>query len=151
MSQVDFRTLSAAKVQTLGEFHSAALAMEKYLGQRAVVALSGPLGAGKTEWVRVVAESRGCQNMASPTFAIHNRYLARSFHVDHLDLYRLQFEEELEATGFWDFFSEPQGLIFIEWPERMDLAHIPWDWQLFRLSIELLSDGGRELILALRH
>lgn len=108
--------------------------------RRSVVALSGTLGAGKTEFVKTVARARGFTDIASPTFAIHHRYEGQSLSVDHLDLYRLENEDELETTGFWDFFSSPEGLIFIEWPERMDLSHIPYDWDLFHVEIQKQAD-----------
>jgi tRNA threonylcarbamoyladenosine biosynthesis protein TsaE len=88
--------------------------------------------------------------MASPTFAIHHRYPGFSISIDHLDLYRLESEDELEGVGFWDFFSEAEGLIFIEWPERMDLSHIPWDWDLYQVVIEKPSESERVLRLSKR-
>ncbi len=146
MSQVKFEKIFCCSTVDLESFHQAALEAAKYFSSRSVVALSGPLGAGKTEFVRTVAKSRGFQDMASPTFAIHHRYQGFSLSIDHLDLYRLENEDELETTGFWDFFSEPEGLIFIEWPERMDLSHIPLDWDLFRLEIQSGTQGEQRTI-----
>lgn len=150
MSQVKFEVLYQKKVTSLGEFHIESLEIAKLFTHRCVVALSGSLGAGKTEFVRTVAKARGFHDMASPTFAIHHRYQGYSLNIDHLDLYRLENEDELETTGFWDFFSESEGLIFIEWPERMDLSHIPLDWDLFRLEIQMDSQGTRTLTFSKR-
>ena len=150
MSEINFEPILDLKTQNLDEFHQACLEIHKHLSSRAVIALVGPLGAGKTELVRTIAQSRGFQGMASPTFAIHHRYQGFSISIDHLDLYRLESEDELEGVGFWDFFSETEGLIFIEWPERMDLSHIPYDWDLFQVSIAKPSENTRKIHLSKR-
>lgn len=152
MSEVSFQKLYQTQVQTLDQFHAQSLEIAKLFSARAVVALKGPLGAGKTEFVKCVAKSRGFHDVASPTFAIHHRYQGFSLSIDHLDLYRLENEDELETTGFWDFFSEKEGLIFIEWPERMNLEHIPLDWDLFVLEISPDSSSrDRTLTLSKRN
>ena len=58
----------------------------------------------------------------------------RRLGTDHLDLYRLESEDDLESTGFWDLFSEEKGLILIEWAERLNPAYLPTNW--FRLRIK---------------
>ncbi len=144
---MNFQLLQQKSVRTLEEFRQTALEFSHKFTARTVVALSGSLGVGKTELVRTVAKARGFQDMASPTFAIHHRYQGFALNIDHLDLYRLENEDELETTGFWDFFAENEGLIFIEWPERMDLSHIPFDWDLFQIEIQLNQDGSRSMSL----
>src|SRR4051812_29403590 len=136
MSEVKFQSLDQKAAQNLPEFQAAALQLAQHFSSKSVVALKGPLGAGKTEFVKTIAHQRGFADVASPTFAIHHRYQGFSLSIDHLDLYRLENEDELETTGFWDFFSESEGLIFIEWPERMNLEHIPLDWDLYVLEIQ---------------
>ncbi len=143
MSEINFEVIFKRSTQNLAEFHQVCQEIHQHLTSRCVVALTGPLGAGKTELVKTIAQARGFQGMASPTFAIHHRYQGFSISIDHLDLYRIASEDELEGVGFWDFFSETEGLIFIEWPERMDLSHIPHDWDLFQVSIEKPSPDER--------
>lgn len=150
MPELEYELIEVRAVTSLEEFQQAARDFSKHLSSRAVVALSAPLGAGKTEFVRAIAQARGFRDMASPTFAIHHRYQGFSLNIDHLDLYRLESEDELETTGFWDLFSETEGLVFIEWPERMDLRHIPFDWDLFRLQIDVFPDCSRKLQLEKR-
>jgi tRNA threonylcarbamoyladenosine biosynthesis protein TsaE len=151
MSAITSDLLQVANVASLEEFQHASLEMARHLTKRSVIALSGPLGAGKTEFVKTIARARGFQDVTSPTFAIHHRYQGYSIVIDHLDLYRLNNEDELETTGFWDFFSESEGLILIEWPERMDLAHIPMDWDLFLVDIQVLADGLRRMTISKRN
>ncbi|MEZ0391805.1 MAG: tRNA (adenosine(37)-N6)-threonylcarbamoyltransferase complex ATPase subunit type 1 TsaE [Pseudobdellovibrionaceae bacterium] len=143
----NYQLLEVFNVRSLEDFHKSSLEAARHFTPRAVVALSGPLGAGKTEFVKTIAKSRGFHDVASPTFAIHHRYQGFSISLDHLDLYRLENEDELETTGFWDFFSENEGLIFIEWPERMNLEHIPLDWDLFVLEIQVSLTSERVLRL----
>lgn len=84
-----------------------------------MVALIGALGAGKTEWVRGLAEGLGIDpaTVASPTFTIACEY-AGPRALTHMDLYRLRSEGELEATGFLDLLA-PGTLLAIEWADRL--------------------------------
>ena len=150
MSEIVAEEIFRNTTTSLPEFHQACLEISHHFTPKSVVALTGPLGAGKTELVRTIAKSRGFHGMASPTFAIHHRYQGFSVSIDHLDLYRLQSEDELDGVGFWDFFAEHEGLIFIEWPERMKLSHIPYDWDLFVIQIEKESNEIRTLKLVKR-
>lgn len=91
--------------------------------------LEGEVGSGKTETVKTVARVLGLKEVASPSFAIHHQYLtAEGWPVDHLDLYRLESADDLESTGFWDLFGEPEALILIEWADRLSFDYLPRDW-----------------------
>jgi tRNA threonylcarbamoyladenosine biosynthesis protein TsaE len=150
MSQIPMKLLWEREAFGLVEFQKLALEIAREFKDRTVVALKGPMGAGKTEFVKTLAQASGVSDAASPTFAIHHRYHSSKGPIEHLDLYRMESEEELETTGFWDFFSEDRGLILIEWPERMDLAHIPWSWDLFQVEIQKVSDSDRLVRLTKR-
>jgi tRNA threonylcarbamoyladenosine biosynthesis protein TsaE len=87
-----------------------------------VVCLSGQLGAGKTEFMRGIAEVFGCdEQLTSPTFSLMNIYegslRGQPFELHHFDLYRLESEKELDAAGFDDYLSGP-FLSVVEWGER---------------------------------
>ena len=117
----------------------AALAAQLRAGD--VVALSGPLGAGKTTLVRGVLAALGHQGeVPSPTFAIVQPYDATSLPVSHADLYRLQDPSELEELGLEDQLLD--GALLVEWPERAGEAAWP---QALRLSLQPLPDGRRAL------
>ena len=105
-----------------------------------VVALVGPLGAGKTEWVRGLAAGLGIDpaHVASPTFMIACDYPGpRS--LTHMDLYRLRSEAELEATGFLDLLA-PGTLLAIEWADRLPEA-LPAD----RLEVRIRRGEDPEM------
>jgi len=83
-----------------------------------VIGLAGPLGAGKTEWVKGLAEGLGIAGelVASPTFVIASEYPgARP--LAHVDFYRLESEGELEAAGFVDLL-DPGRVVAVEWADR---------------------------------
>ncbi len=107
------------------------------LEDKTVVLLEGPMGVGKTQWVTFLLQGLGYEDACSPSFSIHNSYeLPNGRIVDHLDLYRLENDEDLETTGFWDLFSRPHGLILIEWGDRLHKEFIPIDWSVFCLNLQ---------------
>lgn len=97
--------------------------------QGGVVALSGALGAGKTAFVKGLAEGLGIDpaRVASPSFVIASEYPTgpdtRVERLAHLDLYRVESAGELEDSGFLDLLS-PGTLLAIEWADRF-LAQLP--------------------------
>lgn len=83
-----------------------------------LVALEGPLGAGKTTLARGLLRGLGHDaRVPSPTYTLVEPYLVDGLRVHHLDLYRLADEAELMFLGISDWIDEP-GLTLIEWPER---------------------------------
>ena len=81
-----------------------------------VVLLQGNLGAGKTEFVKGMAEGFGVtEPVTSPTFALLNIYQGR-LPLYHFDLYRLNRPEELFEIGF-DEFVGGDGVALVEWPD----------------------------------
>ena len=81
-----------------------------------VVALSGPLGAGKTTLARALVTRRGGEGeVPSPTFALMQRYETPLLTLTHCDFYRLE-PSELDELGLDDALAE--GTVIVEWPER---------------------------------
>jgi tRNA threonylcarbamoyladenosine biosynthesis protein TsaE len=108
-----------------------------------VVLLSGPLGAGKTQLVKWFLEELGFAETVSPTFAIHQTYSSRGETIDHVDLYRLKSDADLESSGFWDLFSQPTGLVFVEWADRLPESVWPRNWKRISIALKAESEQAR--------
>jgi tRNA threonylcarbamoyladenosine biosynthesis protein TsaE len=87
-----------------------------------IVALSGPLGSGKTTFSQGLARSLGIQSpISSPTFVFINEYRSE-IPLLHLDAYRLEGMEwdDLRDTGFEDWLDRTDAVRLIEWPEMVE-------------------------------
>lgn len=96
-----------------------------------VVGLSGQLGAGKTAFVKLVAQKLGlANNVTSPTFVLMKIYpLSRKEpgqtvwdRLVHIDAYRLSGPDEMKVLGLDELKKDPRNLILIEWPENVGLT-----------------------------
>lgn len=132
-------------IRNLGEMKAFAADLVARLSSRHILLLDGPMGAGKTQLTRFMVDALGGDEAVSPSFAIHNQYETSRGAIDHVDLYRLENEEELESTGFWDLFSSAQGLIIIEWAERLPRNSLPVSWKKTQLRLQILSADSRQI------
>ena len=81
-----------------------------------LILLEGPLGAGKTTFVRMLADDLGVTDQVrSPSFTIANIYEG-PIPVNHLDLYRLESLEEEDVLAL-DEYVGPDVITMVEWPE----------------------------------
>ena len=100
----------------------------------ALLALSGPLGAGKTQLAKGVGEGLGVTSVVnSPTFVLMNEHPGR-LRLFHIDAYRLDDPEEAVAAGLIDD-RQAAGVTVVEWADRLE-GYLPDD----RLEIELVPD-----------
>ncbi|MBR4015553.1 MAG: tRNA (adenosine(37)-N6)-threonylcarbamoyltransferase complex ATPase subunit type 1 TsaE [Anaerotignum sp.] len=93
------------------------------LGQAAqpgqIYCLSGDLGVGKTVFTKGFAKGLGVTEVVtSPTFTILNEYPGR-LPLYHFDVYRISDEEEMDDTGYEDYFYG-QGVCLVEWAELIE-------------------------------
>lgn len=106
-----------------------------------VVALSGPLGAGKTTLSRsIIAALTGAADVPSPTFTLVEVYESADLRIHHFDLFRLERAEEVWELGFEDALD---GVSLIEWPERIE-GLLPRETLLVRLTMD--GTGRRALV-----
>ena len=107
------------------------------LPTRAVVALNGPLGAGKTRLVQAVAEASGInrRDVTSPTFVLVQEYHGTRT-IYHADAYRVADDDEFWQLGLDERFDQP-ALVFIEWADRV-VRCLPAD----RVDIQLTPLAG---------
>jgi tRNA threonylcarbamoyladenosine biosynthesis protein TsaE len=119
-----------------------------------VIALSGDLGAGKTQLVKGLARGLGVTTRVhSPTFTLVNEYSGGRLRLFHLDLYRLETPAHILSAGLDDYL-QPDGVSVIEWAERwFDREHSTFNLQpptpgqpaLRYVQIEVLSESQRRI------
>lgn len=110
-----------------------------------VIALSGDLGAGKTQWVKGLARGLGVTaRVHSPTFTLVNEYGGGRLKLFHLDLYRLETPAQILSAGVEEFL-QPDGVAVIEWAERIYDCRLPIA-DLKRVRIEIISETERKII-----
>lgn len=115
-----------------------------HLGPGAFVALSGPLGAGKSVVARAIGAAWGViEPMPSPTYTIMAIHPGR-LTVCHMDLYRLGSSDELEFAGLPSYF-DGDGICLVEWAER---AHDTWPACGWSVTIEPRGDTERKVVIA---
>jgi tRNA threonylcarbamoyladenosine biosynthesis protein TsaE len=109
-----------------------------------VIALVGPLGAGKTQLAKGVADGLGVESVVnSPTFILMNEHVGRH-RLFHVDAYRLEDPDEALAAGLIDE-RQAAGVTVIEWADRLD-GWLPDE----RLDIAIAPDAAGETHRALR-
>jgi tRNA threonylcarbamoyladenosine biosynthesis protein TsaE len=86
--------------------------------RHACIELHGPLGAGKTTFVRHLLHALGVMGrVKSPTYAVLEQYALPGLDILHFDFYRFNDPQEWDDAGFRELFAQP-GLKLCEWPER---------------------------------
>jgi tRNA threonylcarbamoyladenosine biosynthesis protein TsaE len=111
----------------------------------AVVALVGPLGAGKTHLVRAMAEGLGIRDgrvVTSPTFVLIQEYQAR-LPVYHFDAYRLSTPEEFIDLGAHEYFAGG-GVCLVEWADRVASCLPP---EFLRITIGITGETSRHFLI----
>lgn len=116
------------KITTNNEQETKKFAQEfaKNLKSGEVICLSGELGAGKTTFVKGLAEGLGIsENITSPTFTLMNIYEIKNQQLTinkliHIDTYRLKNEAELIGIGVEDYLGQPNTISVVEWPEKIE-------------------------------
>ena len=112
------------------------------LKPKSIVILKGPMGAGKTSFVKGIGQGLCIKEpITSPTFSLSNHYVSGSMYLIHMDLYRI--ESSLSAREL--FIEEEEeletnhGLLIIEWPELIEpILEIYW-----KIEINYANKDGR--------
>lgn len=105
-----------------------------------VFGLEGDLGAGKTTLISLILESLDYpEAVSSPTFSLVNIYESQP-RINHLDLYRLEVEEEIESFEYEEYFYPENSISFIEWPS-MARSYLPR--KIYYIKFSLVDDQKR--------
>src|SRR6476619_2760340 len=119
--------------------------LARALSPGTVVALIGPLGAGKTRLVQAVATALGNApgSVTSPTFVLVNEYTGGRLPVYHFDTYRLKDDDEFLNLGPDEYFDS-NGITFVEWADRVATL-LPLD--RLEITIDVTSETERCIML----
>lgn len=117
-----------------------------------IVALTGDLGAGKTEFVKGICKSFYVnQLVTSPTFTIINQYDGHYqdeiISLFHLDLYRIRNENELDQVGFDECLADSETIKLIEWSEKAGSRLNKPDYKVVIEAVDNKEDG-REITIS---
>jgi tRNA threonylcarbamoyladenosine biosynthesis protein TsaE len=106
-------------ISSLQELDNAAAQFLKLVGEHAVIAFSGEMGAGKTTFIQALCRNLGIKvEVNSPTFSLVNEYFTPvGDSIFHFDLYRIETPDELFDMGYEEYFYSG-SLCLIEWPEK---------------------------------
>ena len=110
------------------------------------VALTGPLGAGKTQLIKGMAAGLGVpedEPVVSPTFVLVREDVGRLF-LSTIDAYRLTGEEELFSLGLAEMLTQDRAVVAVEWADRVPAA-VPSD--ACRISLGHVGGDRRQLVL----
>ena len=122
-----------------------------------VLLLEGPPGVGKTTFTHfLLNKDMSLDNrheedkISSPAFSIQNNYATDDGFVRHIDLYRIKDDDDLESTGFWDIFSEPEStyLIIIEWANRLNFYSFPVGWNYIKVAFNFTQEPDTRHVIA---
>lgn len=137
MIRLSFTTRSPAETQSLAERLAALLQPGE------VLAYTGPMGAGKTTFTVGLARGLGSTDwVSSPTFALVQEYRGPR-PLCHFDFYRITGEEDLYATGFFDYL-DGRRILAVEWSERVPEA-LPE--KAIRIGFEPLGGDVRRITI----
>jgi len=130
-------TTSEQETATVGD------ELARSLPAGAVVLLFGDLGAGKTAFVRGMAEGLGIDpgEVSSPTFTLIQEYRGGRLPLSHVDLYRLA-PHEVDDLGLEEL-TLGSGIVAIEWPDR--LPRVPAAATSVRIAHD--SDTTRTIVI----
>lgn len=139
---VEYGVLTLYKFQSSSPEDTINLArsLGKILQGGEVIALEGELGAGKTHFVKGLAQGLEAKEpVTSPTFALIHIYEGRLL-LAHFDIYRLPAPEAIEELGYEEYFYG-SGVTAIEWSDLIK-PYLPAEYLLVKIRREYIRDQG---------
>jgi tRNA threonylcarbamoyladenosine biosynthesis protein TsaE len=118
------------------------------LGRGSLVLLGGMIGAGKTTFAQGIARGlRVDTDVLSPTFTLVTEHAGldasdQPVPVYHVDLYRIEDEDDLMSFGFEEYLADMDAITIVEWPERAGMV-LPPEHMLIELST--VADSKRSI------
>lgn len=136
-------------VSKVEDWDGVAEAVAKQLEPGMTLALSGPLGAGKTTFVQALSRVLGAKrNPRSPTFSLVRSYQVKAESIRqlvHVDAYRIDDERDALPLGLDELIAEPGTVLVVEWPERISNFLRKLNAPVLSVTIEAATDGIRRV------
>lgn len=119
--------------------------------QPLILGLMGQLGAGKTSFVKYLADKLGVKDeVSSPTYTLHHQYdipdNSEYKSLEHFDLYRLEHALDPALIALSQLNEQPGNIVAIEWPEIIT-PDLPVHFWIFNISIINEETGEREVVV----
>jgi len=116
MHEITINSPNVQKTEKLGKI------LSKILKKNDLIALQGELGSGKTTLARSIILSsmgtkKGNMPIPSPTFNLVQLYECKKIIIGHVDLYRINHSEEIEALNLEEIIDN--GVLIVEWAEKL--------------------------------
>lgn len=132
------RSVRDIRLEDLAATEALARRLAPFLRAGDVVALEGPLGAGKTAFARALIRAfMPGEEVPSPTFTLVQTYEGPDVAIVHMDLYRLESGRDVWELG-WDDARE-EAIVLVEWPDRLGPELTPRD--RLEMRFEMGSNG----------
>lgn len=129
-------------INTLTDITAAAKDFLSAVGDKRHFAFYGPMGAGKTTFIKAICEQLGTTDtVSSPSFAIINEYNSAAGRIFHFDFYRIKNLEEAYNLGYEDYFFG-DDYCFVEWPEKIEEL-MPEHFTVVKISV---NDNNQRII-----
>jgi tRNA threonylcarbamoyladenosine biosynthesis protein TsaE len=124
--------------QSIHELNSVAGQLLEFSGNHKIIALFGPMGSGKTTFIKAICRQLGVQETVnSPTFALVNEYDGGDGNpIYHFDFYRIKNEDEAREIGCEEYFYSGYYCL-VEWPEKI-INLLPKE--IVRVTIDVEND-----------
>ncbi|MCU0652859.1 MAG: tRNA (adenosine(37)-N6)-threonylcarbamoyltransferase complex ATPase subunit type 1 TsaE [Candidatus Pacebacteria bacterium] len=143
-------TKNPEQTKKLGNLLARSVKRDRKSGQALVLALSGDLGAGKTNFIQGFARGLGIgETVNSPTFVIAKVYPVKKsksgfkkFH--HVDCYRLDDAADLAELDFEKVTADPDNIVAVEWPK---IAGKFFGNNVLRLEFEVIGEEERRITI----
>lgn len=141
---------AATRISNLNELEKATQDFANKLRPRTIVLFSGAVGVGKTQSIRFILKALGFEMASSSSFAIHQEYkINRDLKAHHFDFYRLENEDEIFQTGYFEALNEDKALVFVEWPDLLRSNVRAAGWVTIKFELKLTNEETAERFLTI--
>lgn len=134
-------------IETIGDLPVVVDFLTPYLMPNTLILFDGPMAAGKTTLISELLKRIDVLEAHSPTYALHHKYKTNSLDIHHFDLHRLTTADDIESSGFWDFFDSTDDLFIVEWSKYIPFDQWPFNLKIIRIVIEKNQNEKRTFFI----